>query len=377
VLEAEGDLGNMTSDVTKLRQTLFNLIGNANKFTENGTITVRATRTVREAQDWIRIDVDDTGIGLSPNQVQRLFRPFTQADASTTRKYGGTGLGLTISKHFCQMMDGFIEVASEPGKGSCFTVHLPAEVSAPASSQKPSPRGAGHDKGRVLVIDDDPAIRDLLARTLGKRGFQVETAPDGPAGIERAAAAPPDVVVLDVLMPGMDGWNVIAELKRRPETAEIPVVILTILEQANVGFSLGAADFVLKPIVPDRIAQVVSRHCRRHRGRVLVVEADNGRTALERLDDVHPDAIVLDLLMPEVDGFTFLEELRNRGHDIPVIVATAKELTGAERAMLESRVQEILKKGDYPRDALLEALSSSLTAAAATRGSVRPQASAE
>jgi CheY-like chemotaxis protein len=385
-IDLADDLGSMTSDITKLRQTLLNLVGNANKFTDSGDVTLRARREDRSGEPWLCFAIEDTGIGMTEEQTQRLFKPFSQADASTTRKYGGTGLGLTICKHFCEMMGGYLEVESRSGQGSIFTAHLPASARDTLEARL-TRTGGRETTGQVLVIDDDPAVRDLLTRNLGRRGFTVVTAENGVQGIDKAQTLRPDVIVLDVLMPGIDGWHVIAELKRLPETADIPVVMLTLVDQANVGFALGASDFILKPIVPDRVAQVVGRHCVQRLGRILVVEddantrdlvrrtlerdgysvtvAENGRLALEALDHTPPDAIVLDLLMPEVDGFTFLEELRKRdAPPIPVIVATAKDLTGQERATLEARVQQIIQKGDYSGDRLLEAVSESVADAA-------------
>src|SRR5690606_25382671 len=204
----------------KVRQALFNLLSNAAKFTEGGQITVNVTAEPA----WLSFQVSDTGIGMTPAQLDRLFRAFTQADPSTTRKYGGTGLGLAITKHFCQMMGGDITVQSELGTGSTFTVRLPLEVNeAPTRSKSgafPTTKSVPTPAVTVLVIDDDPSVGEVMKRFLGKEGYQVIVAEGGEAGLQLAKANQPDVIVLDVLMPGLDGWAVLSILKANPEMAQ-------------------------------------------------------------------------------------------------------------------------------------------------------------
>jgi len=264
VLETAPDLGAMRADLTKMRQVLLNLLSNACKFTDHGTVTVTASREGGDGA-WMAFRVADSGIGMTPPQLAKLFEAFAQAEASTTRRYGGTGLGLAISRRFCQLMGGDITVASEPGRGSTFTVRVPAAVADPrsepadAASTPSTPAGSGA-AGTVLVVDDDPAARNLLVRFLSHEGFRVDEAPDGDTALRRAREARPHVITLDVLMPGMDGWAVLTALKADPELAEIPVVMLSVVDEKHIGFALGASDFLTKPIERERLVAVLKKH---------------------------------------------------------------------------------------------------------------------
>ena len=382
------DLGTIVADQTKTRQVLFNLMSNASKFTEKGKIRLEARRQKMGQAEWVEFRVQDTGIGMSREQIDKLFRPFTQADASTTRKYGGTGLGLAISRHFCQMMGGNLDVESAPGQGSTFTLWLPvrdhkavrgegegatpSEDAAPAVEFRPGRAGEALPSAapRVLVIDDDPTVRELVEHTLKKEGYQVALAPEGEKGLQLARTWQPTAIILDVLMKEMDGWEVLTRLKNDPELAEIPVVMLTIVDDRNKGYLLGASDYLVKPIAPDRLAKVLRKYQREQSpGQVLVVdddaltremlgrmlkkmgwsvrEAENGREALERVRERAPELILLDLVMPEMDGFEFLRNLgqREQGRSIPVIVVTGQELSAADRLWLNGSVENILQKG--------------------------------
>ncbi len=376
-LELPTDLGAMHSDVTKLRQILLNFLSNAAKFTENGTITLSATRITNAGPvDWLSFRVRDTGIGMSPEQLTKLFQRFTQADASTTRKFGGTGLGLSISKAFGVMLGGDIAVDSEPGRGTSFTVTVPASCPAADAGEDPSPvddsEAAGgaprQDKGLVLVIDDDEAQRDLMCRFLAREGFGAVTASNGARGLELARTLKPKVILLDVMMPGLNGWSALSVLKADPELANIPVVMITFVRERGLARSLGAAEYVLKPVEWDRFKQVMDRF-RDTGGTVLVIDDDEQirdrlRTALERdgwsvceaadglqgLDRAvkdQPAIVLLDLHMPVMDGFTFLAEFRKRPGcaDTPVVVLTAGDLSLADRKRLRGASQ-ILNKGD-------------------------------
>jgi len=372
----------MHSDLTKLRQVLFNLLSNASKFTHHGTITLVLAETFRQGERWVEIRVSDSGIGMQPDQLERVFEPFTQADASTTRQFGGTGLGLAITKSFCEMLGGEIAASSRPGEGSEFTVRLPAEVAQPEAEPETSLRPAAApraDATTVLVVDDDPAARDLMKRFLNREGFRVVTAASGPEGLERAREEPPDIITLDVLMPGMDGWAVLAELKADPDLLEIPVIVVTITDDQNLGYALGASDYMTKPIDRRRLATVLHQYeATGHGAPVLVVEddhlsrslmreaveraggrgveAENGQIGLEQVRRETPALILLDLMMPVMDGFEFLEELRREANwrDIPVVVVTAKDLSPEERKALGLRTERILEKGALRRDGLLE-----------------------
>jgi len=376
------DLGAMHADLTKVRQSLFNLLSNACKFTENGTITLEASRELIGGIDWIKFSVSDTGIGMAPEQMEKLFQPFVQGDASTSRKFGGTGLGMTITHRFCQMMGGEITAASEPGRGTTFTIRLPARVKVqpPAAApliEPPEPM-VPDGSSTVLVIEDDPDTRDLLKRFLSKDGFRVQTVAEGEEGLRLARELQPDVITLDVMMSGLDGWAVLTELKADPDLADIPVVMLTFVDNKNLGYALGASDYLTKPIQRDRLLAVLEKYRRQPQpGPVLVVEddpdtreilrrllekegcqvitAENGRLALERLAESRPRLILLDLMMPEMDGFQFIDRVRQHENwrTIPIVVVTAKDLTKEDRVRLNGYVQEIIRKDAGPRDELL------------------------
>lgn len=224
----------------------------------------------------------DSGIGMTPEQMGKLFQAFSQAEASTARQYGGTGLGLAITKKFCQMMGGDITVESEVGKGTTFTIRLPAKVSAPkvqpvpAAESKPEllPEGAS----TVLVIDDDPTVCDLLQRFLSKEGFRVARASGGEEGLRLAKELRPTAITLDVLMPGMDGWAVLSALKADPALADIPVIMLTIVDDKNLGYALGASDYLTKPIDRDRLVAILNKHRREDPSPLVLVVEDDADT---------------------------------------------------------------------------------------------------
>ncbi|MBB3997634.1 response regulator [Aureimonas pseudogalii] len=367
----EPGAGAMQSDVTKLRQILLNLLSNAAKFTQDGEIELAVSRR----GDTLVFAIRDTGIGMTPEQLERLFERFSQADASTTRKFGGTGLGLSLTRAFSAMLGGDVTVESRAGEGSTFTLTLPASAPDPAAAilddlaQAQVPvLGEGGEGHVVLVIDDDTAQRELMTRFLAREGFATLTAADGATGLALAKEMRPRAILLDVMMPGMDGWTVLGRLKADPDLAGIPVVMVTFVSEQALASSLGAADYVAKPVKWDRFRQVMDRF-RGEVGDVLVVdddadargrvrhalerdgwtvaEAGNGREALERVAASPPRVILLDLTMPVMDGFSFLHALRARpdGGDIPVIVLSARDLTPEERSRLKSAAQ-VMTKGE-------------------------------
>ena len=378
-------LGVMCSDMTKIRQALFNLLSNASKFTQAGVITLEVTREA--AGDAVLFRVSDTGIGMSAEQMGRLFQAFSQADASTTRKYGGTGLGLAITRHFCRMMGGDVSVDSEEGRGTTFTLRLPARVQAAGGD--PSERAAeaaapDADVGAaglrpVLVIDDDATSRDLLQRLVSREGLPVVTAASGEEGLRLARELRPAAITLDVMMPGMDGWAVLAALKSAPDLCDIPVIMITIVDDRSLGYALGASDYLTKPVDRDRLAALLQKYERLAQDRyVLIVEddedarqvlrqtlqgagwavaeAEDGQAALRLVAESVPALILLDLMMPEMDGFDFVETLRGREEwrKIPVVVVTAKEVTTADRQRLNGYVQKVMRKGGYGREELMQ-----------------------
>jgi PAS domain S-box-containing protein len=389
VIKGRG-LGTIRADQTKVRQVLFNLLSNACKFTENGKITLEVNRYADTGMDWLDFRVSDTGIGITADQLLKLFHGFTQAESSTSRKYGGTGLGLAISRKYCRMMNGEVTAVSEPGKGSIFTVMLPADcgektqgmihqdpdLDAEAERLSVSAPSTGR---MVLVIDDDADARDLLERLLTREGFGVISARNGKEGLQLAQQLHPAIITLDVMMPEMDGWAVLAALKADPVLLRIPVIMTTFVENREIGYALGAADYLTKPIQKARFLSVLERYKRAGLPcQVLVVEddedlrnilcslleaegflhseAENGRAALEEMSKSKPDLILLDLMMPEMDGFEFVNEIRSNAQwrNIPVVVVTAKALTPDDHMRLNNSVQKILQKGLYTSDHLIQ-----------------------
>ena len=389
VVECPSDLGTMHADVTKVRQTLFNLLSNAAKFTHAGRITLTVART---AGGFIDFRVADTGIGMTPGQLGKLFGAFVQADASTTRKYGGTGLGLAISRRFCHMMGGDILVASELGRGTVFTARLPIHVRDTSAGTHPPFGATAHTTTEtvhpatgvapnaplILAVDDDPTVLDIITRNLAKEGYAVRTASNGPAALALARELKPRLITLDVMMPSMDGWSVLTALKADPITRAIPVVMISMVDDKQLGFSLGAADYLMKPIDRERLAELLLKHTHRDITRLalviddlpdnramlrhaleregwLVAEAENGHAGLALFGERRPSLILLDLMMPVMDGFEFLRELRSRddGRAVPVVVVTAKELTPEERDLLRACVENVVQKGAVSHDRFL------------------------
>jgi signal transduction histidine kinase/DNA-binding response OmpR family regulator len=384
-LEVAPAVGTIRADQTKVRQMLFNLLSNATKFTEGGVITLSADRATGAGGEEIIFRVKDTGIGMTAEQQSRLFQPFMQAEASTTKKYGGTGLGLAITKHFAEMLGGSVSVSSESGKGTEFTLRVPTVVADDAGAPGKVRTGRTEEfeaevgAATVLVIDDEPTARDMIGRMLSKEGYHVVTAANGTDGLRLAAEIQPDVITLDIMMSGMDGWSVLSKLKADPAVTNIPVVVLTIIDDRNMSFALGASDYLTKPVDRERLAEVIKRV--RSRGgddSVLIVEddadtrmmmrrlfekegwsvaeAENGSEGLVAVEAKTPGLILLDLMMPKMDGFEFVEHLRKRegGRDIPVVVLTAKDLTDEDRRRLRGTVDNVLQKGDQSGEVVKE-----------------------
>jgi adenylate cyclase len=390
VVRCPSKIGSMRADQSRVRQILLNLLGNACKFTDNGKVTIEASRAPTNGGDWVIFTVADTGIGMTQEQMAKLFQEFSQADSSTTRKYGGTGLGLAISQRLCRTMGGSITVDSTPGVGTTFTVRLPATIEVhPAKPMRTLAEPPSLDRiplasNVVLVVDDDETARDQMRRLLVREGCDVVTARDGTEGLKLARQVKPALIILDVLMPGLDGWSVLQELKADRELAEIPVVLLTILDEKNRGYALGAAEYMTKPIEQDRLRKLIAKFrsgkAEPARLRVLIVEddeimrqqwrrmlsgegcevieAENGRVALEHLTKTRPDLIFLDLIMPEMDGFEFLVELSKKPglKTVPVVVVTAATLNEDDHRRLNGGVERVLAKTDLNSDQLLEEL---------------------
>lgn len=385
-------VGKMKADATKVRQVIFNLLSNAAKFTEDGLILLTATPLTLNGEAWMEFQVQDNGIGMSEDTLGKLFKEFMQADSSTTRKYGGTGLGLAISRRFCEMMGGEMWAESEEGKGSIFTMRLPVTVIQPEERQpeEPEPIPTYHtplSEGElVLVIDDDATIRDLMTHYLREEGYKVLTTASGEEGLRLAKAHKPSMITLDVMMPQMDGWGVLAMLKADPELADIPVIMVTIIDNKKMGYALGASEYLTKPIKPERLKEVLQKYCVQPPCPILVVEdddstrlmlsdmlkqegwevheAENGRIGLEQMEKHQPQLVILDLMMPEMDGFEFIEAVRNHSEwrNVPVVVVTAMNLSPQDRQKLNGYVQRILQKGAYDQESLLKEIAKQIKA---------------
>jgi CheY-like chemotaxis protein len=357
-----------------MSQVVLNLLSNAAKFTRDGIVRVTSERSTQGGTDWLTIEVSDTGIGMTRDQLERVFDPFSQADASTTREYGGTGLGLSISRKFCKLMGGSLTAESVIGTGSTFTLRLPTgtEVKGPEKLATNQAKAT-----RILVIDDDENVQDLMQRLLSREGFRVVGATNGAKGIQLAKEIKPDVITLDVLMPGQDGWSVLNQLKSDPDLARIPVVMQSMLDEPGKAFMLGASDYLTKPVERSRIIEVVRRLQNQENRRALVVEDDidtqalvaewlrsdgwevhtaaNGLEGLQMYLEAQPGLIILDLMMPAMDGFEFLEQVREQpnSEDVSVIVVTAKDLDSEDLERLNGGVERIIQKGDHGIDSIL------------------------
>ncbi len=401
-------LGSMHADLPKIRRSLFNLLSNASKFTENGTITLAARRQASGDGDWIEFSVEDTGIGVPADKLDKLFEAFMQVDASTTREYGGTGVGLAITKKFCEMMGGSTAAESEAGKGTTITIRLPAGTqperapateipnetpatptateipnetpAMPTAAEAPTEREQLEPQSvfkppevtarQVLVIDDDVTTSALLITNLEADGFAVTSARSAKEGLDLARRLKPSLITLDVTLPDQDGWAVLSTIKADPELQHIPVVMVSFFGDKEMACSHGAVDALPKPANRDMLRVVVNKYIGSDgRKRALVVEddevnrtllrftledddwevdeAENGAVALERLAAQTADVILLDLMMPVMDGFEFAVKLRQREEyrSIPVIVITAKLLTAEDRQRLSGTVERIVQKG--------------------------------
>jgi signal transduction histidine kinase/DNA-binding response OmpR family regulator len=377
----EPDLPTLYTDEIRLLQILNNLLSNAVKFTEQGGVTLTARSA---ADDRVIIAVQDTGIGMAAPDVAKLFTEFFQADSSHTRRYEGTGLGLAITRRLAEALGGGVNVTSEVGVGSTFTVTLPV-VAPGAQAERPAPvvaaaaLAAGGDGPRtILIIDDDPETHLLMAENLKPVHARFLSATTGGAGIELARAEHPDLILLDVRLPDRQGWEVLHDLKADPGTADIPVIVVSVVDRESLGFSLGAADYLVKPVNWDLLFKVLARlGIVPETGDILVVEDDaeqlallrrtldgkgfkvvearDGREALAAARERRPGLILLDLMMPVMDGFDTLQHLREdpRTATVPVVVLTAKDLTDEDRDRLGGKVQALFQKQRVPLDHLI------------------------
>jgi len=406
VIDLEEDLDMLHGDVTKIRQILFNLISNAAKFTEQGKITLSAKADTIGDMPAVQLAVTDTGIGIPEDKLEHIFSEFSQADESTTRNYGGTGLGLALTKRFCEMMGGGIHVESTIGQGSSFIVTLPRRVikqhsgleqeasvevpsqdeSQPGTKSEPSLEQSIEDHGAgntVLVIDDEASARELLKKRLEAEGCSVVLAKNGSEGLALAAEHRPSLITLDVMMPGMDGWTVLRRLKADDALKDIPVVMISMVGDKAMSYSLGAVESLQKPVDRNKLSALIRKFASGEVKNALVVEddpaaratmvrtlqgenwaveeAENGKIALEKTVEQQFSIILLDLMMPVMDGFEFLERLRSSEHpsaESPVIIVTAMELQARDLERLRSNVHDVIQKtGGDIEDVLEEVLA--------------------
>lgn len=363
------------TDETRIKQIIYNLISNACKFTENGIITLHSLIKDIGGKKRLCFIVKDTGIGIAADQIKSLFDPFVQVPSNASKKFGGTGLGLSISQQFCRMLGGDITVESQLGKGSTFTMWLPIDIESVnqpiddliqntitgESNSKPS--------ATVLVIDDDARVRELLEKSLSKEGFKILTAENGLIGLELAKKHLPDVITLDLIMPKMTGWGVLARLNEDEELKRIPVIIITVDEDQKNGLVLGIKDYLTKPIDRNYLIQAIKNLVQpAYSSKIMIVEdnyetrellvktlkkenwkiieAENGKVALNKLKEGVPDIIILDIMMPEMDGFQFAKAIKEveKWKNIPILVVTAKDLTDEELKQLNGNVLKVIQK---------------------------------
>jgi len=370
------------ADPTRIRQVLLNLLSNAAKFTEEGSITIEANVQKGENdQEEIIVKVIDTGPGIAKEDMHKLFQPFSQVDSSPTRKTGGTGLGLSISRRLIEMHGGQIGVESEPGKGSTFYFTIPVP-----KPEKQETAQTNENAKTILAIDDDAQVIGLYKRYLEPQGYQVIALTEPEKALEKAKEIHPLAITLDIMMPGKDGWTVLTELKNDPQTRDIPVIICSILEDEEKGFSLGAADYLVKPILEDDLLRALNRLNANNDIRdVLIIDDDpkdlrliqkllsesgqfhpipceGGQAGWDAIEKQKPHAVILDLFMPDLNGFKILEQLRSRPDlaDIPVLVVSGVDLTAEQQQQLANFGQTLLQKGAITEQELLSRLERTL-----------------
>ena len=381
IVNFQNTLNLVTADQTRVKQIVLNLISNACKFTENGKISLNISKKKKKSGDLISISVKDTGIGMTKDQMDKLFNSFVQADSSTTRKYGGTGLGLTISRQLAIMMGGDVTVDSEINNGTIFTATFLADYLGASQDIKNKALKQNslienvvsienQNAKTILIIDDDPTVSELMKRQLLRDSYNVIIANNGKEGIELARKIKPNLITLDILMPEMDGWSVLRTLKADPEVSKIPVVMASILDEKNKGFSLGAADFVSKPIEKEHLISSIQtligksenlkiciiedddnlrftiKEILEKQGNIII-DASNGKEALSKLNKENPlpDIILLDLMMPVMNGFEFLNQINNtKIKSIPILVLTGADLDDKDKLFLNNETEKVIQK---------------------------------
>ena len=388
VINLDGAMGSMSQDETKLRQCLTNFLSNGFKFTKNGTVTLDVKSRMDGDIEFVDFAVIDTGAGMSPEGVAKVFEEYTQAERSTSANYGGTGLGLPISKKFAEMMGGDIVVTSEEGVGSKFTISVPRECPEYAEDEVDANVINLDDQDNLVVlVDDDVAMHDLIKRTISKLNLTLLGATNSEKGMELIREIKPKLILLDVLMPGRDGWSLLKECKTDQDLKNIPVIMISQLNQSNLAASLGANDYLTKPIdrnlFVNTVKRILGNETRDHK--VLVIDDDkdvreiltrllkdagyrpidarDGKEGLERTKD-EPSLIILDLEMPRMDGFEFLDNyIKNVPEEkrSPVLVFSGKDLTEVQEELLKEKVVGLVKKDDVSMENLSKMIQGIVT----------------
>lgn len=392
LVDINKDLVDIEADQVKLYQVILNLLNNANKFTQDGKISISVVKYVKYEIDWIELVIKDTGIGMDEEQLDHIFKPFTQADSSTTRQYGGTGLGLSISRHFCEMMGGYIKAQSKQDNGTTFTVHLPMEVIGPKVDPVEIRLGNDLDEhnsrrikiSRVLIVGDNVQSRDLIDRFLTREGFFTDNTSSVTQALLLAKQHQPDIIVIDENSLTFDGWKSMMELKKHSDLIDTPIIMLTKSDSKQLTQAMGATDFISKPIERSDLVNIVVKYTRdaaysdSENQYILVIDDDNvNRTMMQRMLELEgfkvkaaengkagiqivstkkPAVLFLDILMPVMNGFEFVDALRENPEwrDIPVIIVTGHDLSSEERIRLNGHVDSIISKTGLDSAGLLQ-----------------------
>lgn len=388
-VEIPADMPPILTDRRKLTQIIDNLLSNSVKFTSQGRVELAA----RRKEGMLEVTVTDTGIGIEPQELPYIFDPFHQVDASTTRRYEGTGLGLALVKKLLEIQKGTIEVQSSPAQGSRFTFRLPFVEFKPGKPTVATTReeliqglpAAGERP--ILVVEDNHLAANLMSMWLSEAGYNVQIASTGEEALQKAVTLCPAVITLDILLPQMDGWRVLHRLKEMPETKDTPIIVVSIVEDKSFGLSLGAVDYMIKPVSRSNLISKIERLTKSGRRfhRVLVIDdnpadislveeilqldgyevlkATSGVDGLKAARDEKPDLVILDLMMPDLDGFDVMRLLESdeatRG--LPIILFTAKDLTQIERAHLGANIHDIFGKAQLDRDSFRQKIAELLT----------------
>jgi len=379
------------SDELKIRQVLFNLLTNACKSSESNQINLLLSQETRNDVDYLVFKVEDFGIGISKDKMKEIFEPFRHSDIVDNSKIKGTGLGLTISKRYSELLGGYIDVESNEGIGSTFTAYIMQDYHHDKDKEISRLDGQNAEgilfpeKGKILIIDDDINFLDLVDRRLTKEGYQVFTAHNGLNGLDKAKKLVPDIIILDIIMPDIDGWTVYQKIKKIPLLSQIPIIIVTIGDYEKMAQDFGVVDFLSKPILWDNLHQILQKYKVVSKSKhILVVdddsstrtilrkmlikdgwrvdEAENGEVAIERMGMQLPELILLDLLMPVMDGFKFLKEIRKMDAwiKIPIIVITSKDLTVDDYSFLTDNVDKVIQKGRYNRKEIIDQIDTTI-----------------